>query len=247
MKLSLTPLLILLFIAIKSFSQETKEIVEVSGEKYSNRKTVYHVLLENILAKHGAYEEYLNDKLIVNGFYKMDKKDSVWQRYNNRGSLLSKKTYTDNKKTGTWEFYNRDGVIDWQYDFNKDSSINNPQGSTVYSYQSVNGEWTKGKADREPVWLCSVYEWQSFLNRTLRYPQDAINKNKMGKVLVEITVDENGNAIEYNVAEGAYPSLDAEAIRVLELFQPEYSPAEKDGKKVKIKVQLPITFRLERG
>jgi hypothetical protein len=55
------------------------------------------------------------------------------------------------------------------------------------------------------------------------------------------------DSIDYSVAESAYPSLDAEAIRVVELFQPEYSPAEKDGKKVKIKVQLPITFRLERG
>lgn len=246
MKLSLTPLLILLFIAIKSFSQETKEIVEVSGERYSKKKIVYHVLLDNILAKHGLYEEYVNDKLTISGFYKMDKKDSVWQRYG-KNSLLSKKTYTDNKKTGIWEFYNRDGVIDWQYDFNKDSSTNKTQVSTDYFWQSVNGEWTKGKTDREPIWLCSVYEWQIFLNRTLRYPQDAVNKNKMGKVLVEITVDENGNAVEYNVAQGAYPSLDAEAIRVLELFQPEFTPAEKDGKKVKIKVQLPITFRLERG
>jgi TonB family protein len=247
MKLSLTPLLILLFVAIKSFSQETKEIVEISGEKYIKKKIVYHVLLDNILTKHGPYEEYINDKLIIRGFYKMDKKDSVWQRYSHMGTLLSKKTYSDNKKIGVWEFYQRDGAADWQYDFNKDSSTNKSQISPVYSYQSLNGEWLTGKADREPVWLCSSSEWQFFLNRTLRYPNDAIRKNKMGKVTIEIMVNENGDAIEYNVAESAYPSLDAEALRVMELFHSEFSPAEKDGKKVKTKVQLPITFRLERG
>lgn len=240
MKLSLTPLLILLFIAIKSFSQETKEIVKRSGDK---EKKVYTVLKENKTIKHGLYKQYYYDNLVVSGFYKMDKKDSVWERYTSKGSVLSKRIYSDGKKTGTWEFY-KNGDIEWQYDFNKDSSVKRPNGSPVYSYQSVNGEWIQGQADREPVWLCSPREWQYFLTRTLRYPSDAIDKNKMGKVLVEITIDENGDAIDYAIAESAYASLDAEAIRVMELFQPEFSPTEKDGKKLKIKIKLPITFRL---
>jgi TonB family protein len=247
MKLSLTPLLILLFIAIKSFSQETKEIVEHSGEKYSNKKIVYHVLLDNILAKHGPYEEYVNDKLVISGFYKMDKKDSIWQRYNHRDLALSKKIYIENKRTGAWVFYKNDGTLDWQYDFNTDSFINKPQGSFDYSYQSANGEWIKGKADRDPVWLRSLNEWQNFLNRNFRYPQAAIKKNKMGKVGIEVSVNENGDAIDYNVAESVFPALDEEAIRVLELFQPEFLPAEKDGKKVKTKIRIDLTFTLERG
>jgi TonB family protein len=240
MKLSLTPLLILLFIAIKTFSQQTKEIVKRSGDK---EKKVFTVLKENKAIKHGLYKQYYNDILIVTGFYKMDKKDSLWEGYTSKGSVLSKRSYADGKKTGIWEFY-KNGGIEWQYDFNKDSFVNKPSGSPAYTYQSSNGEWIEGKADREPVWLCSAREWQYFLNRTLRYPSDAIDKNKMGRVLVEITVDENGDATEYNIAESAYPSLDAEAIRVMELFHPEFSPAEKDGKKVRIKFKLPITFRL---
>jgi TonB family protein len=80
----------------------------------------------------------------------------------------------------------------------------------------------------------------------LRYPQDAIDKNKMGKSVIEVTVDENGDAIDYRIAETAWPSLGAEALRMVKLFQPEFIPAEKDGKKVKSKVGVTITNRLER-
>jgi periplasmic protein TonB len=247
MKLSLSPLLILLFIAIKSFSQQTKEVTEESGDKSSRVKLKYSVLKDDPNIKHGPYQFYFTGKLAINGFYKMDKKDSVWLRYNNRGALVSKKMFSENKRTGTWEFYKNDGTPDWQYDFNIDSFINKPQESLEYSYQSSNGEWIKGKADRDPIWLRSVFEWQTYLNWTLRYPMEAIERNKMGKVLIEVTIDENGDAIEYNIGESAFPALDAEALRVVKFFQPEFLPAEKDGRKVKSKVRIAIQFRLERG
>ena len=246
MKLSLTPLLILLFIAIRSFSQQTKEVTEEYGEKYSRVKVKCSVLKDNPTIKHGRYQFYFTGKLAISGFYKMDKKDSVWQRYDSKGSVVSKKIYTDNKRTGTWEFYKQREELAWQYDFNKDSFINQPEKSFeyAYAYQSSNGEWVKGKADRDPVWLRSTYEWQSFLNRTLRYPQDAIDNNKMGSPCVVIVVDENGEAIDYSVVESVYPALDEEALRVVKLFQPDFLPAEKDGKKVKSKVRIPIVFRI---
>ncbi len=246
MKLSLTPLLILLFIAIKSFSQETKEVTEEYGEKYSRVKVKYSVLKDNPTIKSGPYKFYFTGKLAISGFYKMDKKDSVWQRYDSKGSVVSKKIYSDHKRTGIWEFYKQHEELAWQYDFSKDSFINQPEKSFeyTYAYQSSNGEWVKGKADRDPVWLRSTYEWQSFLNRTLRYPQDAIDNNKMGSPGVVVTVDENGEAIDYSVDESVFRALDEEALRVVKLFQPEFLPAEKDGKKVKSKVRIPIVFRI---
>jgi periplasmic protein TonB len=95
--------------------------------------------------------------------------------------------------------------------------------------------------------LVSSYEWQSFLNRTLRYPQDAIDTEAQGTPFVEITIDENGNAIDYAVSKSVHRALDEEAMRVFKIFKPEFVPAEKNGKRVKIKVVLPIVFRLEVG
>ena len=76
MKLSLTPLLILLFIAIKSFSQETKKVTEQSGEKHSRVRLQYSVIKDNHAIKHGPYLRYFTDNIQITGFYKMDKKIS---------------------------------------------------------------------------------------------------------------------------------------------------------------------------
>jgi len=244
MKLSLTPLFILVFIAIKSFSfaQETKRVVEEPAQRV---KFIYYVLKENKKVKQGPFEQYDNDVLSVTGFFKMNKKDSVWQRFSSKGTLLSKKTYTEGKKTGVWDFNKTDGTLEWQYDFTNDSCINKPK-ETPYSYLSANGEWINGRADRDLIWLRSALEWQYYLTRNIRYPIDAIDRNKQGKVFVEITIDENGDAIDYSVPEKVYPSLDAEAIRVIKYFQPEFLPAEKDGKKVRSKIKLAIQFGLGR-
>lgn len=243
MKISLAPLLILLFLAIQSISQETKKVVTWPPGKTS--KIVYYVLKANRSIKHGPYLFYNHDKLVTSGFYKDGKKDSVWQHYHSNGWVITKKVYTENKKTGIWEFYGKSGAIEWLHDFSGDSSIDKPKGLPGYSYQSSNGEWVQGKADRDPVRLASSYDWQIFIGRNLRYPMEAIDKGQQGEGVVEVTIDESGDPIEYSIApETTYPLLGAEALRIVKLFEPEYLPAEKDGKKVKTKVPVTIKFRL---
>lgn len=245
MKPSLAPLLILLFIGIKSISQETKKVVEKPRDKFSNMVVKYYVLKDNRNIKHGPYTYYNHDKLFISGFYKNDKKDSVWYRYNMEGKVLAKKSYTDNKRTGVWEFYNKAGSIEWQYNFDNDSSVNKPKGARNYVYLASDGKWVDGKADREPVNLYSSWDWQYFLTRNLRYPMESIDKGQQGKGVVEVTVDENGNAVDYYISpESDYPLLGEEALRIVKLFDPEFLPAEKDGKKVKIRVPITIQFRL---
>lgn len=161
-----------------------------------------------------------------------------------KASFYPKKTYSENKRTGVWDFNKNDGTPEWQYDFDRDSFLIKPTEIPTYSYLSSDGEWIKGKADKDVVWLRSKAEWSFFSTRNLRYPIDAINKGEQGKIVVEISVDENGNSTEFSVPEKVSHSLGEEAIRIVKFFQPEFLPAEKDGKKVKTKVQCAIEFRL---
>jgi TonB family protein len=245
MKSSLAPLLILLFTGIKSISQETKKVVERSQDITRNIAIKYYVLKSNRDIKHGPYMYYNNDKLFISGFYKNGKKDSVWQRYNTEGGIIAKKIYTDNKRTGIWEFYDKAGDVEWQYDFSNDVAVNLPKAVPGYVYLASDGKWVEGKADREPVKLASGWDWSYFLTRNLRYPRVAIDKGQQGKGIVEVTVDENGEAIDYRIsAESDYEVLGEEALRIVKLFDPEFLPAEKDGKKVKIRVPFLVKFRL---
>ena len=62
---------------------------------------------------------------------------------------------------------------------------------------------------------------------------------------MEVTVDENGDAIDYSISpESSYSLLGEEALRMVKFFEPDFLPAEKDGKKVKVKVPIFVQFRL---
>jgi TonB family protein len=164
---------------------------------------------------------------------------------NTANQVLSEKHYSENKKIGIWKFHTRQGSLEWSYNFNVDTGSNSKRKNIEYLYLAENGEWIKEKADKDPVWLVGTDEWQHFLMRNLKYPQKAIDGNIQGTPLVEITVNENGDAIEYAISKSAHQALDNEAMRVYKLFDPEFVPAVKNGKKVKTKVLLPVVFRLE--
>ena len=246
MKLSLAPLLVLLFIGIRSISQETKKVVERSSDLTRSMTVKYYVLKDNRDIKHGPWTYYNNGKLFISGFYKNGKKDSVWQRYNTEGKVIAQRRYAENKRIGVWEFYDKTGAVEWYHDFTTDSSVNIPSNALPnYVYLASDGQWVKGRANRVPVKLYSSWDWQYFLTRNLRYPREAIDKGQQGKGVVEVTVDENGDVIDYSISpESSYPLLGEEALRMVKLFEPDFLPAEKDGKKVKVKVPIFVQFRL---
>lgn len=245
MKLSLAPLLILLFTGIRSTSQETKKVVERSHDNISNWDIKYFVLKDHRDVKHGPFTYYNNGKLFVSGYYKNGKKDSIWHRYDAEGRIVATKRYTDNIRTGSWEFYNPKGTIEWAYNFSNDSAFKLPKPVREYVYLAADSRWVEAKTDREPVNLCAKLDWQYFLNRNLRYPREAIDKGQQGKGVVDVTVDENGEPIDYSVSmESDFPILGEEAMRIVKMFDPEFLPAVKDGKKVKIRVPVQVVFRL---
>jgi hypothetical protein len=56
---------------------------------------------------------------------------------------------------------------------------------------------------------------------------------------------ENGQIDGYQIVNGEYKMLNAEALRVVTLFPAEFVPGEKNGRKVKSIYREPVVFRLE--
>lgn len=91
-----------------------------------------------------------------------------------------------------------------------------------------------------PGGLRALSKW---LSTHLRYPEDAMEYGAQGKVLVEFVIDEEGAISDVFTAEGVWPSLDAEAERVVKIM-PRWDPATINGKKVKCSFMLPVSFAL---
>lgn len=77
------------------------------------------------------------------------------------------------------------------------------------------------------------------------YSQVAQNNGIEGRVLVEFTINRQGEIVKAKTRQGAHPILKAEALRVIN-SSPKWSPGMKRGKPVKVKYVFPISFKLRR-
>ena len=81
------------------------------------------------------------------------------------------------------------------------------------------------------------------LMEEIEYPEAAKEADKEGRVIVQFIVDEEGNVTNPQVLKGEGASLDEEAIRVVETLR--FKPGMQKGKPVKVKMALPINFKLQ--
>lgn len=102
----------------------------------------------------------------------------------------------------------------------------------------------KTKVDKMPQFPGGTQALLQYLKDNVKYPVDAEKKKKSGRVLVAFDVDTDGNVVDAEVVKHIWPSLDAEALRVVESM-PKWRPGMKDGKAVRIRYTIPITFRLK--
>ena len=83
-----------------------------------------------------------------------------------------------------------------------------------------------------------------YLNGNIKYPTDAEKKKIEGRVLVTFVVNTDGSITDIEVVRKAFPSLDAEAVRVIS-GMPKWIPGEQKGQKVRVKYTVPLNFRLK--
>lgn len=83
-----------------------------------------------------------------------------------------------------------------------------------------------------------------FLQTNLNYPKDAKKQKVGGRVLVMFVVETDGSMSNVRVAKKVFPSLDAEALRVVKAM-PKWNPGKEKGKPVRVNFTLPIVFSLK--
>ncbi len=82
-----------------------------------------------------------------------------------------------------------------------------------------------------------------FIARNLQYPQEAIDRQIEGRVILQFVVDKQGKISDIQVLRGVTPELDQAAIDVMRTL-PDWKPGMQDGKPVNVKYTMPIVFKL---
>lgn len=84
-----------------------------------------------------------------------------------------------------------------------------------------------------------------FVSRNMKYPPIARRMEIEGTVYVSFIVGKSGEILEAKVIKGIDGFCDAEALRVIGLMK-EWLPGQQGGRPVKVRMVLPITFRISR-
>jgi TonB family protein len=84
-----------------------------------------------------------------------------------------------------------------------------------------------------------------YISTNLQYPEQAIDNNVEGTVQVQFVVDKNGSISDVKtVGNKLGYGLDEEAVTVVSKL-PKWTPGKVNGKNVKTRMTIPITYKLE--
>ena len=83
-----------------------------------------------------------------------------------------------------------------------------------------------------------------YLSKNIKYPTIAQENGTQGRVTVQFVVNRDGSIVDAKVLRGVDPYLDKEAIRVISSM-PKWTPGVQNGKKVRVKFTVPVSFRLQ--
>jgi TonB family protein len=87
----------------------------------------------------------------------------------------------------------------------------------------------------------TIDDFREWVAKQLVYPEDAAEEGISGRVLVSFIVETDGSLSNIKVVKGSYPSLDAEALRVVK-SSPKWEPGVQRNRKVRVSVTIPINF-----
>lgn len=82
------------------------------------------------------------------------------------------------------------------------------------------------------------------IQQNIQYPSDAVAENKEGLVLVTMIIRKDGSVANARIYKGVHPSLDREALRVVEHL-PRCIAGKDKGENVNVYFTLPVRFKLK--
>lgn len=100
--------------------------------------------------------------------------------------------------------------------------------------------------EEQPMFPGGMEEMMKFLQQNVKYPKEAYEQGKQGRVIVQFVVNTDGSISNDTIVRSVDPLLDAEALRVVRSM-PNWTPGKQKGEPVRVRFTLPVTFRLDNG
>lgn len=117
------------------------------------------------------------------------------------------------------------------------------RSETLYKPQPVNRNSVYDVVEQMPSFPGGISGLRTYLNQNIRYPAEAQENCVQGRVVVSFVVGKDGHISDVTVLRSVDPSLDKEAVRVIRNM-PRWTPGKQGGEPVKVRYNVPVSFRL---
>jgi hypothetical protein len=193
---------------------------EISGILPDDSKVLYNVSEDRRL--NGAFSISKDDKLLLRGSYK------------------------DNKRAGNWYCFNPDGSVYMRYNYDQKKLVALDTARIARAVVEFPGVKEESPSASIPVPVCSINQYVSLLGAEFRRLILAENKNAEGVIPVELiaNIDQNGKATYTGnyIAEGV--TMTKHLKPDMKLFNVEWLPATMSGKAVSAAFKVNMTVDL---
>lgn len=206
--------------------------------------------------KHGEYKAYYkNGTLRESGQYYEDKKHGDWEEFYEDGVKKMIYQVREDKrlynqywdKEGNSILVNGNGTLSQQNEKQNELSVTIFRDSLMYSIYSVrraSNDTIYDLATKPAEFENGFPAFYQKIGKTMKYPNEARRNGVMGRVYIQFIVNEKGQLKEVKSIKGIGSGCDEEAEKAVRNSSGAWIPAEFEGKKVKARMILPITFRL---
>ncbi|GGD73118.1 hypothetical protein GCM10011514_41530 [Emticicia aquatilis] len=114
----------------------------------------------------------------------------------------------------------------------------------VFSAKAQTNETVYEKVDVMPEYPGGMTEMFNFIGKKLKYPEQAVKANIIGKVIVKIIIEKDGSVNSVSFLKGIGFGCDEEVERIVKIM-PKWQAGLKDGKPVRTSFVLPVMFALD--
>jgi TonB family protein len=172
--------------------------------------------------------KYITGELFNTGNYrdpKLEVPHGDFVYYYANGLKESEGRFKEGYKVGTWKRWNFEGVA---------------KPDRFYPDEDFKRTTRTSKPAKFPGGMQAL---QSYVNDSLNYPKEAIERKLEGTVYVTFSIDATGEVSHPQVSDGVHYLLDEEALRFVSSL-PTWTPAAKNGMPVESNYIMPIVFDL---
>lgn len=206
-------------------------------------KEIFYVLRSDTSVRHGSYILGYNGKVLIEGYYHMGVKDSIWTQYNLKGKIRSRGWIENNKRDSLWEFFDYKGELEQKIDFSKKEVLYYHTTFASYPFMIFTGADTiVSVLDRPPLYVGGSSRFNEFVADELRIPLHKSGEKVRGTVFVQFTIDSTGATSGHRVLKGIGMACDSEAVRVMKLIADDWMPGILNGKPVGVQYIVPVIF-----